>query len=71
MIGIGVDLVDVDRFRDSLARTPSLRDRLFRPEERAYADAHVVADAQTNARAVGLSDAGPNADALLEAPGCV
>ena len=41
MIGIGVDLVDVDRFRDSLARTPSLRDRLFRPEERAYADAHV------------------------------
>jgi len=41
VIGIGVDLVDVDRFRDSLERTPSLRDRLFRPDERAYADAHV------------------------------
>ena len=41
MIGIGVDLVDIDRFRRSLERTPSLRDRLFRPAERAYADAHV------------------------------
>ena len=41
MIGIGVDLVDIDRFRRSLSRTPSLRDRLFRPAERAYADSHV------------------------------
>ena len=41
MSGIGVDLVDVDRFRRSLERTPSLRDRLFRPDERARADAHV------------------------------
>ncbi len=41
MIGIGVDLVDIDRFRRSLSRTPSLRDRLFRPGERAYADSHV------------------------------
>tara|TARA_B110000438_G_scaffold81567_1_gene81435 strand:- start:470 stop:835 length:366 start_codon:yes stop_codon:yes gene_type:complete len=41
MIGIGVDLVDVERFRRLLERTPSLRDRLFRPDERAYADAHV------------------------------
>lgn len=40
MIGIGIDLVDVDRFRRSLDRTPSLRDRLFRPNERAYAEAH-------------------------------
>lgn len=39
MIGIGVDLVDVDRFRTSLARTPSLVERLFTPGERAYADA--------------------------------
>ena len=42
MIGIGVDLVDVDRFRRSLERTPSLRDRLFRPDERARADTHVA-----------------------------
>ncbi|MEE3275829.1 MAG: holo-ACP synthase [Actinomycetota bacterium] len=41
MIGIGVDLVDIDRFRESLERTPSLRDRLFRPDERTYAESHV------------------------------
>ena len=36
--GIGTDLVEVDRFRDSLRRTPTLRDRLFTPGELAYAD---------------------------------
>lgn len=39
MIGIGVDLVEVDRMRDALARTPTLADRLFTPGERAYATA--------------------------------
>lgn len=38
MIGVGTDLVDVGRFRDSLARTPGLRDRCFTEAERAYAD---------------------------------
>jgi len=38
VIGIGVDLVDVGRFRASLARTPSLAERLFTPDERAYAE---------------------------------
>ena len=38
MIGIGTDLVDVDRFRRSLDRTPGLRERLFRPEEQSYAE---------------------------------
>ena len=38
MIGIGVDLVDVDRMRTALGRTPSLAARLFTPGERAYAD---------------------------------
>lgn len=38
MIGIGVDLVDVERFRASLARTPSLAERLFTADERAYAE---------------------------------
>jgi holo-[acyl-carrier protein] synthase len=36
--GIGVDLVDVDRMRRSLARTPTLASRLFTPDERAYAE---------------------------------
>lgn len=36
MIGIGVDLVDIDRFRRSLERTPSMRTRLFTEVELAY-----------------------------------
>ena len=38
MIGIGIDLVDVDRFRTVLERTPSMADRLFTDSERAYAN---------------------------------
>ena len=33
--GHGIDVVEVDRFRESLARTPSMRERLFTPEELA------------------------------------
>lgn len=38
MIGIGSDLVELDRFRAALERTPGLRTRLFTPAEREYAD---------------------------------
>ena len=38
MIGLGVDLVDVPRFRRTLARTPTLSARLFTPGERTYAE---------------------------------
>lgn len=38
MIGIGVDLVDVERMRTVLARTPGLLSRLFTDGERAYAE---------------------------------
>ena len=34
--GIGVDAVDIERFRTSLLRTPSMRERLFTAEELAY-----------------------------------
>ncbi len=37
VIGIGVDVVDVDRFRGVLARRPRLADRVFTPAERTYA----------------------------------
>ena len=36
MIGIGVDLVDIERFRRSLERTPTMRARLFTEIELAY-----------------------------------
>jgi holo-[acyl-carrier protein] synthase len=38
MIGIGVDLCEVDRMRAALARTPTLRDRVFTAAEQAYCD---------------------------------
>ena len=38
MIGIGTDLVDIDRLREVLARTPGMRTRLFCEGELAYAD---------------------------------
>ena len=37
MIGIGTDLVELDRFRLALQRTPRLPERLFSDAERAYA----------------------------------
>ncbi|MCU1395825.1 MAG: acpS [Ilumatobacteraceae bacterium] len=36
MIGIGVDAVEIERFRMSLARTPTMRGRLFTAEELDY-----------------------------------
>ena len=36
MIGIGVDVVEIERFRVSLERTPTMRERLFTSSELAY-----------------------------------
>ena len=40
VVGVGTDLVDVDRLRTALGRTPGLRDRVFTPAESAHADGH-------------------------------
>ena len=37
VIGIGTDLVEVERFRLALTRRPTLAERLFSDDERAYA----------------------------------
>lgn len=37
VVGVGIDLVDVDRFRRSLQRTPSMIERMFTEGERTYA----------------------------------
>ena len=37
MVGIGTDLVDLDRLRVVLARTPAMIDRLFTADEQSYA----------------------------------
>lgn len=36
MIGLGVDAVEVERFRRVLERTPGVAERLFTEDERAY-----------------------------------
>ena len=38
VVGIGVDLVDVERFERALTRTPKLRDRLFGGSDRSRED---------------------------------
>ena len=59
MIGIGVDLVEVDRMRTALARTPSLRLRLFTEGERAYAESAADPSQRFAARFAGAGfDAG-------------
>lgn len=35
ILGIGVDVVDIERFRGQLERTPALVERLFVPSERS------------------------------------
>lgn len=37
IIGIGSDVVDIERMRTVLERTPTFADRVFAPEEQAYA----------------------------------
>ena len=38
IIGVGVDAVEIDRFRRSLERTPSMKARLFTREELEYVE---------------------------------
>jgi len=38
LVGLGTDLVDVDRMRGVLARRAGFVDRVFHPAEQAYAD---------------------------------
>jgi holo-[acyl-carrier protein] synthase len=40
MIGIGIDLLEIGRMEDALARRPRLAERLFTSDERAYAERH-------------------------------
>jgi holo-[acyl-carrier protein] synthase len=34
ILGVGIDVVDVERFEEALDRTPTLRERLFTEQER-------------------------------------
>ncbi len=43
VIGVGIDVVDIDRFVQSLERTPSLRSRLFTDAEASRPPASLAA----------------------------
>ncbi|QDB80194.1 holo-ACP synthase [Georgenia wutianyii] len=43
IVGVGIDVVDVERFMATLERTPRLRDRLFTTEERGLPPASLAA----------------------------
>jgi holo-[acyl-carrier protein] synthase len=34
ILGVGIDVVDIARFGETLTRTPAMRERLFTPDER-------------------------------------
>lgn len=50
IVGIGVDAVEIDRFRRSLERTPSMKSRIFTSEELEYVEPHVDPTASLAAR---------------------
>jgi holo-[acyl-carrier protein] synthase len=43
IVGVGIDVVDISRFADSLRRTPGLSDRLFTPAEASRPPASLAA----------------------------
>lgn len=43
IVGVGIDVVDIDRFMVSLERTPDLRGRLFTPAEASLPPASLAA----------------------------
>ena len=58
IVGIGVDVVDMDRLGDRLARFPRLRERLFAPSERTLGLASLAARVAAK-EAVGKSLGNP------------
>src|SRR5512139_3954758 len=43
ILGVGIDVVDVDRFAASIARTPALKEKVFTPAERERGIASLAA----------------------------
>jgi holo-[acyl-carrier protein] synthase len=43
IVGVGIDVVDVARFVETMERTPNLRDRLFTPAEAALPNQSLAA----------------------------
>ena len=39
ILGLGVDICEIERMERAIGRHPAMRERVFTPEERAYCDA--------------------------------
>jgi holo-[acyl-carrier protein] synthase len=46
IVSIGIDIIEIRRVREALARTPRLRERVFTEAERAYCDSRGASAAQ-------------------------
>jgi holo-[acyl-carrier protein] synthase len=46
IVAIGIDIIEVTRIREVLARTPRFRERVFTADERAYCDGRGAVAAQ-------------------------
>ncbi|MEO7658730.1 MAG: holo-ACP synthase [Pyrinomonadaceae bacterium] len=49
IVSIGIDIVEVYRIRDTIARTPRFLERVYTPTERAYCEGKGVSAAQSYA----------------------
>lgn len=49
ILSIGIDIVEVYRIRDTIARTPRFAERVFTPAERKYCEGRGAAGAQSYA----------------------
>ena len=57
ILSIGIDIAEVYRIRDTLARTPRFRERVFTAAEQAYCDAKGAAAAQSYAARFAAKEA--------------
>jgi holo-[acyl-carrier protein] synthase len=57
ILSIGIDIAEVYRIRDTLARTPRFRERVFTPGEQAYCDAKGAAASQSYAARFAAKEA--------------
>jgi holo-[acyl-carrier protein] synthase len=46
IVSVGIDMIEVSRIRETLARTPRFTERVFTEKERAYCDSKGAAAAQ-------------------------
>jgi holo-[acyl-carrier protein] synthase len=57
IVSIGIDIVEVYRIRETVARTPRFVERVFTPDERAYCEAKGAAAAQSFAARFAAKEA--------------